>query len=305
MHRRKMWGLVIPFLVPGLLIFTVFTMYPAIRGLYVSFFKWTGLTQNMTFIGLANYQKLWRELTDPDDFYNIRLYLSHNVFLFGFSLITIAIGLVVATLINLKPVGFKLFRISYFFPNVLSTAAIAVLWSMILNPSFGLLNNILRSVGLEQFAIPWLSLQRDWPGFKVGLYSVGFIAIWGGLGWYMILFLASIQNIPVELVEAALIDGATQVRVFWSITLPLIWETVRTVLVFAVIGALNQFALTYILFEQMANKHSDMILTYYYFQAFQNRNWGYAAAIVVGIFIVSLSASIVSYRFFGREAVQY
>ena len=305
MLRREKWKLVIPFVLPGLILFTVFTMYPAVRGLYVSFFKWTGLTKDMTFVGVQNYIKLWKELTDPEDFYNVRLYLSHNAFLYGFALITIFLALVVATVINRKPFGYKAFRVTYFFPNVLSTAAIAVLWSMILNPNFGLINNILRSIGLEQFAIPWLSLQWDWPLFKVGLYSVGVISLWGGLGWYMILFLASIQNIPNELNEAAMIDGASGTRIFFSVTIPLIWETIRTVLIFSVIGALNQFALVYILFEQITNKHSDMIMNYYYWQAFTQRNWGYAATIVVGIFIVTMLGSVFTYRFMEREAVQY
>jgi ABC-type sugar transport system permease subunit len=305
MLRREKWKLIIPFVLPGMLLYTVFTVYPALRGLHISLFKWTGLTKNMTFVGLFNYTKLWKELTDAQDFYNIRLYLSHNAFLFVVSLITISLALIVAFAINNKPRGANLFRVTYFFPQVLSVAAIAVLWSMVLNPSFGLVNNILRSIGLEKFAIPWLSLQHSWPLFRVGLYSVGFISVWGGLGWFMILFLASIQNIPQELIDSAYIDGANRVAVLFSITIPLIWETIRTVLVFVVIGALSQFALVYILFEQIPNKHSDMILNYYYWQAFTNRNWGYAAAIVVVIFLFTLGASITAYRFFGRETVQY
>jgi len=305
MLERQKWKLIIPFIVPGLILYSVFVMYPSLRGIYVSFFKWSGLTMNMTYVGLANFAKLWRELTDPEDFYLVRLYLSHNLFLFVFSLLTIFAALVVAALINNKPRGYNAFRVTYFFPNVLSTVAIAVLWSMVLNPSFGLLNNVLRSIGLEALALPWLSMQMDAPIFKLGLYSVGFISLWASLGWYMILFLASIQNIPIELIEAARMDGATKGRVFWSITVPLIWETVRTVSVFAVIGALNGFALNYVLFERTANKHADLILTYYYYQAFTNYNWGYAAALVVGIFLVSLAATIATYRFIGRETVTY
>jgi len=305
MLERQKWKLIVPFILPGLILYTVFVMYPSLRGIYISFFKWSGLTMNMKYVGLANFSKLWRELTDPEDFYLVRLYLSHNAFLFVASLVTIFLALVVATLINNKPIGYQAFRVTYFFPNVLSTVAIAVLWSMTLNPSFGLLNNVLRSIGLGKLALPWLSLQMDAPIFKLGLYSVGFISMWGSLGWYMILFLASIQNIPVELVEAATIDGATKTRVFWSITVPLIWETVRTVSVFAVIGALNGFALNFVLFERVPNKHADLIMTYYYYQAFTNNNWGYAAAIVVGIFVVTLGASIFTYRFAGRETVQY
>jgi N-acetylglucosamine transport system permease protein len=304
-NRREKWKLIVPFILPGLILFTIFTIYPAVSGLYVSFFRWTGLTRDMSFIGLQNYRTLWREVTDPADFYNIRLYLSHNAFLFFFSLVTIFLALVVATIINNKPRGAKILRVTYFFPNVLSVAAIAVLWSMILNPSIGLVNNVLRTIGLGALARPWLSLQYDWPIFRIGLYSVGFIGIWGGLGWYMILFLASIQNIPHELNEAAIIDGANKVRLFVSVTIPLIWETIRTVMIFAVIGALNQFALVYILFQQQPNKNSDMIMNYFYWVAFTKHDWGYASALVVGIFSVTMAASILTYRFFARDTVQY
>jgi len=305
MREREKWKLIVPFVVPGLLLYLVFVLYPSVRGIYVSLFNWSGLTQNMTFVGLANFAKLWRELTDPADFYNIRTYLSHNVFLFGWALVTIFMGLVVAAILNNKPVGYKAFRVTYFFPNVLALPAIAVLWSMTLNPSFGLVNMTLKAVGLEKLALPWMSLQYDFPFFKLGLYTVGFIGLWGGLGWYMILFLASIQNIPSELIEAATIDGATKVRVFFSVTIPLIWETVRTVIVFAVIGSLSGFALNFVLFERQAVKHADLILSYYYWQAFSNNKWGYASAIVVGVFLFTFTASMVSYRFFGRETVQY
>jgi N-acetylglucosamine transport system permease protein len=304
-NKREKWKLIIPFVLPGVILFTVFTVYPSLSGLYVSFFRWTGLTRDMTFIGLNNYATLWRELTDPADFYNIRLYLSHNAFLFVFSLITIFLALVVATIINSKPPGSKILRVTYFFPNVLSVAAVAVLWSMILNPSIGLVNNVLRTIGLGNLARPWLSLQYDWPLFRLGLYSVGLISIWGALGWYMILFLASIQNIPSELNEAAIIDGANKVRLFFSVTIPLIWETIRTVMMFAIIGALNQFALVYILFQQQPNKNSDMIMNYFYWVAFTKHDWGYASALVVGIFAVTMTATLVAYRFSAREAVQY
>lgn len=305
MSKREKWKLIVPFVAPGLILFSLFTMYPAIRGLYISFFRWTGLTREMSFIGFDNYVEIWRKLTDPQDFYNLRLYLSHNLFLFIFSLFTIFLALVVASLINSKPRGYNLFRVTFFFPRVLSTAAIAILWTMILNPDWGLVNTILRTVGLGEYAIPWLSLNYDWPFFKVGLYSVGVIGMWAGLGWYMILFLSSIQNIPQELIESARIDGANRVRIFFSITIPLIWETIRTVSIWAVIGALNQFTLVFILFEQQARKHSDMIMSYYYWLAFSDHEWGEASALVVGVFGVTMIMSIATFRFTAREVVEY
>ena len=305
MYKRQQRIFVWSFLLPGLILYTVFVVYPSLRGIQISLYDWSGLSMNMDWVGLENFATLWREFTDPDDYYNIRLYLSHNLFLFIFSLITIVLALVAAALIHNKPRGYNVFRITYFFPNVLAIPAIAVLWSMTLNPEYGIVNALLKAVGLESLALPWMSLQYELPFFRLGLYTVGFIIIWGGLGWFMILFLASIQNIPKELTEAAEIDGATRTRAFFAITIPLIWETVRTVMIFAVIGALNTFALTFVLFEQNPNKHSDVIMNYYYWQAFSNNNWGYASAIVVLIFVVTMIASLLAYRVFERDAVQY
>ncbi len=305
MLKREKWKLIIPFVLPGMLLYTMFSMYPNVRGLLVSFYHWSGMTKEMRFAGLYNYAKLWKQITDPVDFYNVRTYLSHNGFIFLFSLLTIFLALAVAGVINNKPFGANFFRVTFFFPNVLSISAIAVLWSMVLHPEFGLLNSFLRAVGLGKLALPWLSLSYEMPLARLGLYSVGVIGIWSSLGWYMILFLAAIQNVPTELIESARLDGASERRAFLSITVPLIWETIRTVLVLAVIGALNQFALVYILFMQWSNKHSDMIMNYYYYQAFTEHNWGFAAAIVAVVFIVTMSASIISYRVLAREVVQY
>ncbi len=305
MLKREKRLLITAFIVPGLLLYLVFNVYPSVSGIIVSFFRWTGMSGNMTYIGLDNYARFFRELTDPADFYNVRLYLSHNLFLFAFALLTVALGLIAAAIINQKPRGHRVFRVTFFFPNILALPAVAMLWSMVLNPSFGLLNNSLTAIGLEELALPWLSLQYDMPGARLGLYSVGMISMWGGIGWFMLLFLAAIQNIPKEYFEAAVVDGAGRIRIFWSITLPLIWETIRTVLVFQVIGVLSGFALTYVLFDRTSQKHSDLILNYYYWQAFDARNWGYAAAIVVFIFVVTLILTIFSYVFLRRESVQY
>ena len=303
--KRQKWTFLLTFLLPGTLLYTIFVVYPALRGLYVSFFKWTGLSMRMTFIGTANFEKLWKEFSDPDDYYGVRSFLSHNLFLFIVALLTIGLGLAAAALINNKPRGYNWFRVTYFFPNVLAIPAIALLWSMTLNPEYGLINNFLKLIGLDSLALPLFSLQYELPGYRLGLYTVGFVSVWAGLGWNMIILLASIQNVPSEYNEAAMIDGASKLRVFFSITLPLIWETTQTLLTFAIIGALNTFALTFVLFDQTANRNSDVIMNYYYWQAFGNNNWGYASAIVTVVFIVTMLASLFAYRVFDRDSVQY
>ena len=305
MRKREQWQLILTFLLPGLILYTVFNVYPSIRGILISFYDWSGLSGNMNFVGMENFAKLWQEFTDPMDFYNIRRYLSHNLLLILFGFATTFLGLVAAAIINEKPWGYHLFRVTFFFPNVLAVPAIAMLWSMVLNPAFGLLNNFLRAVGLEVLALPWLSLQYQWPLFKIGLYMVGFISVWSGLGWFMLLFLAAIQNIPRELIEAALLDGASKAQIFRSITIPLIWETIRTVMIYNVIGALSGFSLNYVLFERTAQKNGDLIMSYFYWQSFKAHNWGYAAAIVVVIFVVTLITTLISYKAMYRENIQY
>lgn len=305
MRKREQWQLILTFLVPGILLYAVFNVYPSIRGILISFYDWSGLSGNMKFVGLENFATLWHEFSDPTDFYNIRLYLAHNFLLILFGFLTTFLGLVAAAIINEKPWGYHLFRITFFFPNVLAIPAIAMLWSMVLNPAFGLVNNFLHAVHLDQFALPWLSLQYQWPFFKIGLYMVGFIGIWSGLGWFMLLFLAAIQNIPRELVEAAILDGASKAQIFTSITIPLIWETIRTVMIYNVIGALSGFSLNYVLFERTAQKNGDLIMSYFYWQSFKAHNWGYAAALVVVIFVVTMLATLISYKAMYRETVQY
>ncbi|GAB4491906.1 MAG: hypothetical protein Fur0016_24170 [Anaerolineales bacterium] len=268
--------------------------------------QWARLPGDHQFGSLVSQDEWYKILGDaPTDFYNIRLYLAHNLLLIIFGFITTFLGLVAAAIINEKPWGYHLFRVTFFFPNVLAIPAIAMLWSMTLNPAFGLVNNFFRAVGLEQFALPWLSLQYQWPIFKIGLYMVGFISIWAGLGWFMLLFLAAIQNIPRELIEAALLDGANKSQIFFSITIPLIWETIRTVMIYNVIGALSGFSLNYVLFERTAQKHGDLIMSYFYWQSFKAHNWGYAAALVVVIFVVTMLATLISYKAMYRETVQY
>lgn len=297
--------LVAIFVAPALLIYAVFVIYPALQGLWVSLYDWSGLSPVRTFIGLDNYARLWKEFTDPDDFYNIRLYLVHNVFILAFGFVSVFLGLAVAFIINEKPLGHRLYRVTFFFPNVIALPVVALLWAMTLNPAFGLVNSFLTDIGLEELALPWLSLQYEMPFVRLGLYVVAFIGIWGGIGWFMLIFLAAIQNIPKDYPEAAYIDGATRVHIFRFITIPMIWETIRTVLIYTMIGAIGGFALILVLFGGVPNKHGDLILNYYYYQAFQANEWGYAASIASVVFVITFALTVTLYWVTRRDAIEY
>jgi len=292
MLRRKKWRIIIAFLAPAVILYGVLTLYPYLRGIYISFFRWSGLSPDMTFIGFDNFRRLF---TDAEVF----RYLGHNGFMFLAATVTMMLGLVIAAILakgNTK--GANFYRVVYFFPNVMSVAVIAVLWSLILSPNMGLVNIFLRRVGRD-------GLAQTWLGPVFALRSVGVIAIWGGFGWFMILYIAGIQNIPKTLYEAAEIDGASNVYVFFRITIPLIWELIRTTFIFNVMGALNQFALVHVLFAQTTNPKTAMVANYFYWQAFTNFDFGYATSIVVFMFLITLLATLFSWRITKAQTVQY
>jgi N-acetylglucosamine transport system permease protein len=290
--RRKKWGIIIVFLSPAAILYGVLKLYPYVRGLETSLYRWSGLTTTRTFVGLGNFSRL---INDREVF----TYLGHNGFIFFAATVTMILGLIIAAiLVRSKVQGKNFFRVVFFFPNVMSVSLVAALWSLILSPNFGLLNAFLRAIGLDSLAMTWL-------GPVWALRSVGAIYVWAGFGWFMLLYIAGIQNIPRTLYEAAEIDGASSVYVFFRITVPLIWELVRTTFVFNVMGALNQFALVYVIFEQTPNPNTDMIANYFYWQAFTNYNFGYAASIVTFTFLITLVVTILTWRITKAQTVSY
>ena len=312
MSRRFDWRkylFISCFLLPGIALYTVFVIYPALDGLRLSFMDWKGLdVTQRTWAGFANYGRLAFELTDAADLYKIRRYLSNNIFLFFFSLFDFLFAFVVAYILTRKPRGANLFRVVYFFPSILSTAAIVIMWSMVLNPRHGLLNQALRAVGLGDLAQPWFSQATMWPFAPIILYSLAIIGIWGAMGSTMLLFIAAIQNIPNELYEAARMDGANEFQNFYLMTVPLVWEMFKTLLVFRAIGIFGQFTTIHILTAQEGSAGGGngwFIANYFYYQAFTAHNWGYASAIIVAVLVISLVLAGITFRMTKREAVTY
>ena len=312
MSRRLDWNkhlFIASFLIPGLALYTLFVIYPALDGLRLSFMDWRGLdVTQRTWAGFSNYQRLAFEVTDSADLYKVRRYLTNNVFLFAFSLFDFLFAFVVAYILTRRPTGANFFRVVYFFPSILSTAAIVIMWSMVLNPRHGLVNQSLRAVGLGDLAQPWFSQATMWPFAPIILYSLAIIGIWGTMGSTMILFIAAIQNIPDELYEAARIDGANEFQNFYLLTIPLVWEMFKTLLVFRAIGVFGQFTTIHILTNTEGSAQGGnawFIANYFYYQAFTAHNWGYASAIIVAVLIISLLLAGFTLYMTRRETVTY
>lgn len=292
MYYQK-YRIIIPFLIPPVLLYLVFVAWPYTRAMFVSFTKWRGLSPTPEFNGLDNYVRM---VNDPF-FWNA---LGHNViYLLLIPIITIVLALTLAFLLTQGGVRFSNFyRVTFFFPQVMSVVAIGVLWSFIYHPRIGILNAILALFGNEE-VIAWLGN----PDTALG--AVGIVVVWQAVGFHMVLFIAGIESIPQAYYEAATIDGANRWHLFRHVTLPLLRETTRTSIVFLAIGAVNMFAITQTMTLGGPNRSTDVLAHYLYTEAFSNSRFGYATAIAVSMFLLVLTLSILTLRLTRSEQVEY
>lgn len=293
------------FLAIPIFLYVLFVLIPYFGAMVMSLTRWTGTStlDKVQFRGIANFQKI---LTD-DKFWNA---LSHNgIVLLILPVITLGLALLFAGLFTQGIKGSRFFRLVFFFPQVMSVAVVAILWSFIFHPTMGVLNGILGVVfklfGSRWPAFPWLGDSSTVLGAVIG------VAIWQAVGFYMVLFIAGMQNIPDEYYEAAKIDGANGRTQFFSITIPLLWETIRTAIVFLAIAAMDMFAYVTVLTNGTGgpSRAADVLSSYMYDQAFGGGNnsnpFGYGTAIGVVLLFLILGLSILSQRLTKREVLEY
>jgi multiple sugar transport system permease protein len=203
--------------------------------------------------------------------------------------LSVALSLALAMLVNRKLRGITVFRTFYFFPVVTSMVAVATVWSWLYNPEFGMINYLLRNLfGVE--GPQWL-LDSNWA-----MPAIALMSIWKGIGYNMMIFLAGLQSVPRGLHEAAIIDGASNARRFFSITLPMLSPTTFFVLVITLIGSFQIFEQTYMM-TQGGPANSTLTLGYFIYQnAFQYFRMGYATAMAYLLFAVTLVVTIMQFR---------
>lgn len=298
MHHHK-YRLIIPFLLPALILYGLFVLWPYGQAVYLSFTSWRGVSPNKPWVGLDNYERLFSD----DRFLEA---LSRNAqLLIVLPLVTIAIGLTFAALFTQGKQAIKgasFYRIVFFFPQVISAVIVGILWSYIYNPNIGLLNGALGAIGLD-------SLERTWLGDpNLVLWSIVAVAIWSSVGFYMVIYLAAMQSIPSSFYEAAVLDGASRWTSFRDITFPLIWETVRTTMIYLGIAALDFFVLIQVMTgggSTLSARRAEVAALYLYNEAFGKSRWGYASAIGVVLLLLTLLLSVGLMRLTRRETYQY
>ena len=285
--RRYRAGIL--FILPALILYLVFMVYPFFRSIYFSLTSWNGVTAVKEWVGLANY----RELIGDGRFW---LSLQHTVIwvIIG-TIAPIVIGMLLAVLLWRRPKGFTLFRTIFFMPQVLSTVVIGIIWNWIYNPIFGILNEALDAVGLEDISRGWLG-DPD-----VALYAVLVAAIWATIGLCFVIFLAGLQNVSKDLLEAATIDGANVWQRFWNVTVPQMAGVINVVIALLLIWGFSVFDVVFVMTGGGPANATEVLATYTYKEAFTQNNVGYASSIAVVITVISLIASVTFIRLRERQ----
>ena len=271
-------------LLPTVAIFGLFVMAPVVQAARYSLFQWNGLEPLTHFVGLDNYTRL---LGDPA----FRRALLNNL-----AVIVVAVGvqlpiaLMIATLLTGRVRGRALFRLAFFVPYVISEVVAAVLWKLILAPE-GLLDASLKDVGLGRTTQLWLADPH------VVMMSILFVLTWKYFGFYTLLFLAALQAVPTERVEAAVLDGANSWQIFRYITLPAIAPTVRIATFLAMIGAIQLFDLVWVMTKGGPVGASTTMVSYMVGSGLQNYEYGYASAVAVTISLLAFTMSLAYQRF--------
>lgn len=284
------------FTVPVLVLFSLFVLVPTVQGLYYSLFNWSGLSSNMTFVGLANYKRLlfedaivWQALWN-----DVKVALARVAF-------TLVLSLTLALLLTRTRVlanGF--FRNIFFFPVVLSAVVICTVWMMMYNSSFGIINPILNFFGISAPAAGWLGDKHT------ALMSVVPPAVWCSVGFYMIIFISAIEGIPGELYESALLDGAGTWKQIVHIILPLIRPQINFCVVYTVISSFNaSYMFVDLLTNGGPNNASQVLGTYMSLNGFEYHKFGYATAIAMLILAATAAMSVIMNRIFKSEAHEY
>jgi len=297
-NMKIKWYNLLLFISPAFILYTIFVIYPFISSIYLSFFSWVGVGAKK-YVGLKNfYDTLFGSF--KEEFFNA---LWHNIYFFiVVSIVEVSLGFIVALGLATQIKGYHIFRSIIYIPNVISMVLVGFIWGLILNPQIGLINQILKAIGLGHFAKAWLG---D-PNFAFN--TIIAVNIWRHLGFYVLVMLAAIINIQPDFIEAAYIDGANNWNVIKNIIIPLTIPTAQTLILLLFIWSFSVFELIYALEGVQAGpfRSTDVLGTLFYRTAFgglgsARMDLGLGAAIVTLMFLIILPVSFLYIRLVERR----
>jgi ABC-type sugar transport system permease subunit len=274
------------FLAPAGVIYLSVIVFPVFYSLFISLFKWNGIAR-MEFAGIDNFINLFHDAIFIKAMINNLIWTVLSLFL------TMSAALMFAVVLNKQFRGRTFFRGFFYFPSVIAPIAVAIIWRWIYNPGFGFINQIFKTLGI--------GFQQNWISSPAAsLYAVFFASLWRSVGQPMIFFLAGLQTVPEEVLEAAVIDGASNIRRFFVIIVPMMKETFVIVIANLIVNSLKVFDIIMGLTAGGPNNATEMMSTYMYSQTFRYNNVGYGTAIAV-LMVLFMLIVIVPYVGFTVE----
>lgn len=273
------------FILPSLLGFLIFTFIPVVISLCLSFISWNFMEgiEGIKFNGLANYIRLF------SDEWFLNSYKNNIIFTAVTVPVLIALGLVMATIINKYIYGGGVVRTMIFIPYIASVVAVCTVWMVLLQPSYGPVNEFFRSIGIAN-PPGWLA------DFKWSLPSIMIIYVWQQVGYYSIVFLAGLKGLPEDVYEAAKVDGASSIRQFFSLTVPLISPTTFFLTIMGIIGSFKVFDQISVLTQGGPGSSSSVMAYYVYRTAFDYFEMGYANTLAWALFVLVFIVTLVQWK---------
>lgn len=287
--RSKTYERVKPYLyiLPAFFFLFVFTYYPIFRAVYISFFNWSTDYPVKVFNGIQNYLDVLKDGVFQKVILNTILYSFSTIFL------SMSFGLLLAVQVykNVRLGG--VFKVGLFYPMMIPGAAAALIWLWMFLPTYGLLDHILGRIGIHGF--PWLTST------KTALWCIVMVGIWKHVGYYMILFLAGLTNIPAELTDAARVEGASSWTKFWRITFPLLSSYTFFIFIINIVDSLQSIDLVYIMTQGGPADSTNLIVYYIYQQAFRYWNMGIGSTLTSMLTLFLLVCVVVIFSTVGRK----
>jgi ABC-type sugar transport system permease subunit len=299
---------------PAFLLFTLFVTWPGLKGFYFALTRWDGLSDPV-FVGLENFRQIKDSLLGIQGGASAKLFptaVKNNAILMTLpTLLILAISLFFASALRAKVWGANVFRVVFFFPNILSAVAVSILWMLLYSTSgFGVFNTFLSSINhaLIEWGVlkaPFIKLPFAFTDSPILAWSLVPMMVWTATGFYTLLFLAAMQSIPESVYDAARMDGASPASQFWHITLPMIWDTVVTGIVFLLIGGLKVFDAIWVIEQQQSRPDSNTLGTLMYSKIFSEYQVGFGTSIAVVLFLAVLAFTLATLRLYRKEALEY
>lgn len=288
-RKKKNRLILVLFTVPAVLLYFTLFLFPIFSSLYYSLYDFNLLKNKMTFIWLNNYIEL---------FTNTRLFttaLTNNIKFTVFVLVfQVLFSFSLALLLFSKIKGSNFFKALFFYPVVLSSVAITFIWIFLCDSNYGTINSILKVLGLG-------ILQQDWLGDpKISLYVVALCYIWQHVGFHMVIFLAGLQNIPVDMYEVAKMEGARFFQQLRFVTLPMIMPAATISIVLTTVGSFKLFDLIYLMTGGGPYQTTEVLAKVIYTYAFEYQRVGFGSAVSVVLLLVTSSIGFIQLIYFRK-----